>query len=149
MLKARLSLEPVIDGRRGDRRGQGAEILGRRAGDGGELLEAPVRQGRRSVLALESKSIVGNGLENEIVCWNTMLFGPKAARQRGLVKSANGFIPFVRWSGRPLLVSGERVNRRYTDSVHGLLLDVAVVATAVKARHRAMPRSGRNGHRKK
>ena len=48
LLDAGAPLQPVVDRVRRDRRGQRSEVVRRRAGDAGELLEAPVRQLRAS-----------------------------------------------------------------------------------------------------
>ena len=45
MLVTTLTVQPVVDRIRGDRGGQRSEVLRRRTGYAGELLEAPVREG--------------------------------------------------------------------------------------------------------
>ena len=45
MLLTTLTVQPVVDRIRRDRRGERSEVLRRRPGYAGELLEAPVREG--------------------------------------------------------------------------------------------------------
>jgi hypothetical protein len=68
MRLAVLPLKPDVDRTRRDRRGQRPEVLRRRAGNGGELLEAPVRQ-RSGVTPDASRTTRSSSVSAAVRTW--------------------------------------------------------------------------------
>ena len=120
---ATLMAQPVVDRLGGDRRGQRAEVLRRRGGDAGELLEAPVREGRVATRRVAERERVGPhrlGPEGDGV--DVALFRAEAPGARRVVEGLNAGVPFVGWTRGPFPVSRVRGDSRHTCSSHGVLL---------------------------
>src|SRR3954452_23862783 len=100
--------QPVVDRAGRDRRGEGSEVVWRRAGDGRELAETPVRQ---------SGGVARRFAEREIAVPHP---GPAPARPDGalfallaacasrFVERVDAGISLVGWARCPLAVSGIR-----------------------------------------
>ena len=92
--------------------GKRAEVLRRRAGDGGELLEGPVCQGGRLARGIaQGEHLVGDGLGPEVHGLDAALFGAEPTCAGRLIERLNGVEPFIWRSCGPLAVGRVRRHR--------------------------------------
>jgi hypothetical protein len=108
----------VIEGVRGDRCRQRAEIIRRRASDGGELAEAPVCQSGGATRRLECESVARDRLGPEVAGRDGALFDAVATCTRRLVKSLDAGVSLIGWTCGPLAVSGVRRDSGHTNPGH-------------------------------
>src|SRR3954470_3976664 len=100
--------QPVVDRAGRDRRRERSKVVWRRAGDGRELAETPVRQSGGATRRLAKREIVVHPLGPELAGLDGALFELLAACAGGLVERVDAGVSLVRWAGRPFLVSGVR-----------------------------------------
>jgi hypothetical protein len=109
VLLATLMPQPVVDRVRRDGGGQRSEILRRRGGDTGELLEAPVREGGRATRRAAKGECVGcDGFGPECDGLDSAFFGAEATYARRIVERLNAGVPFIWWARCPFPVSRVR-----------------------------------------
>jgi hypothetical protein len=118
MLLSTLTTEPVIEGVRGDRRRQRAEVIRRRARDGGELTEAPVCECGGTTRCLKCEVIVRERLGPDVAGLDGALLGAVATCASRLVESVNAGVALIGWARGPFSVSGVRRDSGYTYPGH-------------------------------
>jgi hypothetical protein len=123
MLVATVPRQAVIDRVGRDRRGQRAKVVWRRAGDGRELAETPVRQVGGATRRLANHEIVGiDRFSPELAGLDGALFEPRVTCTGGLVKRVDAGVPFIGWARRPFPVSRVRRDSGHTTPGHMVLL---------------------------
>src|SRR5216684_4811093 len=98
MLRSALLAEPVVQSVRRDRCGQRTEVIRWRAGNGGELAEAPVRQSGGAVRRLECEFIVRERRGPEVAGLDGVRFGAVASGAGRLIQRLDRGVPFIRWA---------------------------------------------------
>src|SRR4051812_36737566 len=104
MLVAIDTLQPVVDRVGRDRGGQRSEGVWRRAGDGRELAETPVRQCGDATRCLAQREVVVDRFGPELAGDDGALFDPLAAGASGLEERVNAGEPFIGWARGPFPV---------------------------------------------
>ena len=149
MLLATLPLQPVIDRVGRDRRGQRAEVVRRRAGDGRRAARSSSASERRvrpdvsrsaSVVGSTASVLKSHGLDGA-------LFGAEAPCASRIVERVDAGVPFIGWARGPFPVSRVRGDSRHTYPVHVVLLSACPEGDEVEAApRRATWRGGQDGH---
>src|SRR5436190_17409228 len=120
---ASLPLQPVVDRGRRDRCGQRSEVLRRRACNGGELLEAPVRQiGGTARRLANHEGVAALRLGAEPTRLDFAFFGADASFASRIVERRDASVTLIWWASRPFPVCRVRCDRRYTVTLHDVLL---------------------------
>jgi hypothetical protein len=115
VLVAGVPAEPVVDRVGRDRCGQGPEVFRRRAGDAGELLEAPVRQARLPAGGVaEGERIGGHGFGPESDRLDRVLLDAGATGTGRFEEGVHAGVPLVGWPCGPFPVSRVRGDCRHT-----------------------------------
>src|SRR3954452_24796041 len=114
--------QPVVDRAGRDRRGERSKVIWRRAGDGRELAETPVRQSGGATRRFAKREIVVHRLGPEIAGLDGALFQLLAACASGLVERVDAGVSLVGWARRPFAVSGIRRDSGHTSAGHVVLL---------------------------
>jgi hypothetical protein len=121
-LLAREPLQAVVDGRCGDHRRQRPKVAWRRAGHGGELAEAPVRQGGGPIRRVPKDDVVIERLGRQRDRGGAALFEAEASGASRVVECWHAGVPFIGWAGGPLAMRGVRGDSGHTCAGHGVLL---------------------------
>src|SRR5688500_14218793 len=148
MLVAVLPLERVVDCAGRNLCGQRPKVGWRRAGDGRELAETPVRQIGGATRRLANDEIVGVvRLGPEFAGLDRALFDPLAACASGFVERVNAGVPFIGWARGPFPVSRVRRDSGHTSPGHMVLLATGPEGVMWKQLlRRATRRGGQDGH---
>jgi len=118
MLCSALVAEPVIERVRRDRRGQRAEVIRRRAGNRGELAEAPMGQGGSAARRLECEVVVRERRRPEVAGVDGARFGAVASGAGRLVERVDRGVPFIGRAQGPFAMRGGRRHSRDTSPGH-------------------------------
>src|SRR3954465_1877126 len=108
MLCAADPREAEVDRGGRDRRRKRSEVVWRRAGDGRELAETPMRQSGGAARRFAEREIVVHRLGPEVAGLDGALFELLAACASGFVECVDAGVSLVRWARCPFLVSGVR-----------------------------------------
>src|SRR5262245_37429690 len=122
MLSALDPREPVVDRVRRDRRRERSKVVWRRAGDGRELAETPVRQSGGATRRLAKREIVVYRLGPELAGLDGAFFELLAPCASGLVERVDAGVSLVGWARGPFAVSGVRRDSGHTSAGHVVLL---------------------------
>src|SRR4051812_554445 len=115
-----VTLQPVVDRLRGDRCGQRTHVLRWRAGDGGELLEAPVRQcGWVPRRLTDGEAVAASRFGPEVAGLDVALHRAVASVASRLVERFNARVSLIGWALGPFPMGGVRSDSRHTESLHG------------------------------
>src|SRR2546421_364954 len=114
--------QPVVDRVRRDRRRERSKVVWRRAGDGRELAETPVRQSGGAAPRIAESEIVVHPLRPELARLDGALFELLAACAGGVVERAGAGVSLVGWARGPFAVSGIRGDSGHTSAGHTVLL---------------------------
>src|SRR3954468_19458847 len=113
---------PVVDRAGHDRRRERSEVVWRRAGDGRELAETPVRQIGGATRRFAEREIVVHRLGPKLAGLDGALFELPAACASGFVERVDAGVSLVRWARCPFAVSGIRRDSGHTSAGHVVLL---------------------------
>src|SRR5689334_3256751 len=114
--------QPVIDRVGRDRRRERSEVVWRRAGDGRELAETPMRQSSGATRRFAKREIVVYRLGPELAGLDGALFELLASCASGLVERVDAGVSLVGWARRPFTMSGVRGDSGHTSAGHVVLL---------------------------
>src|SRR5262245_32216740 len=140
MLRAVDPRESEVDCAGRNRRRKRSKVVWRRAGDGGELAETPVRQSGGATRRLAEGEIVVHRLGPELTGLDGALFELLAPCPSRLAERVNACVPLVGWARRPFSVSGERGDSGHTSAGHVVLLSTGPGASGGNGSH-----AGRRG----
>src|SRR5262245_14677653 len=122
MLRALDPRESEVDCAGRNRRRKRSEVVWRRAGDGRELAETPVRQSGGVARRFAKREIVVHRLGPELPGLDGALFELLAPCASGFVERLDAGVSLVRWARGPFAVSGVRGNSGHTSAGHMVLL---------------------------
>src|SRR3954469_16194068 len=114
--------ESEVDRAGRDRRRKRSEVVWRRAGDGRELAETPVRQSSGATRRFAKREIVVYRLGPELAGLNGAFFELLAPCASGLIERVDAGVSLVGWTRRPFAVSGIRRDSGHTSAGHVVLL---------------------------
>src|SRR4051812_40204167 len=138
---------PVVDRAGRDRRRKRSEVGWRRAGDGRELAETPVRQSGGATRRFAEREIVAYRLGPEITGLDGALFELPAACASSLAERVNAGVPLIRCARGPFAMSGVRGYSGHTCAGHVVLLSTGPEGECwERLRRRATWRGGQDGH---
>src|SRR5262245_64434938 len=128
MLSALDPRQPVVDRVGRDRRRERAKVVWRRAGDGRELAETPVRQSGGATRRFAKGEIVVHRLGPEFAGLDGALFELLAPGASGLVERVDAGVSLVGWARGPFAVSGVRGDSGHSSAGHMVLLSTGTGA---------------------
>src|SRR4051794_16558937 len=114
--------ESEVDRAGRDRRRKRPKVVWRRAGDGRELAETPVRQSSGAARRFAEGEIVVHRLGPECAGLDGAFFELLASCASGLVERVDAGVSLVGWARGPFAVSGVRGDSGHTSAGHMVLL---------------------------
>src|SRR5499427_1451554 len=114
--------ESVVDCAGRNRRRKRSKVVWRRAGDGRELAETPVRQSGGAARRFVKREIVVHRLGPELAGLDGALFELLASCASGLVECVDAGVSLVGWARGPFTVSRVRGDSGHTSAGHMVLL---------------------------
>src|SRR5205085_8885243 len=122
--------QPVVDRAGRDRRRERSEVVWRRAGDGRELAETPVRQSGGAARRFAKREIVVHRFGPELTGLDGAFFELLATCASGLVERVDAGVSLVGWARRPFAMSGVRADSGHTSAGHIVLLSTGPGASS-------------------
>src|SRR5690606_10959335 len=99
------------------------QVLRRRAGNRGELLEAPVRQcGRATRRLADGEAVSASRYGPEVAGLDVALHRAVASGASCLVERLDARISLIGWAVGPFAMGSVRSDSRHTESLHGRVL---------------------------
>src|SRR4051812_22660726 len=114
--------QPVVDRAGRDRRRERSKVVWRRAGDGRELAETPVRQSGGATRRFAKREIVVHRFGPELAGLDGALFELLATCASSFVERVDAGVSLVGRARGPFAVSGIRGDSGHTSAGHTVLL---------------------------